>query len=276
MNTEILAPLGDVLNTEKLIDAGANALYAGLKNYSARPSFADLSMEELEQALSVCHSRKVKLYVAINACISHVNEAEVKELIKRLDAMGMDAVILSDFGLIYYACQNVTKMEIHASTLLGVFNSRTISVLQRWGVRRIVLSTNSYLDEISRMIDAFPELDYEFVASGGICFNDNRQCELPHVYADHVYDVYCRKEYVYMCNGECEKARTIAGKHIESHEIAKLYLELGLKSFKIEGRTENPEKIINVIRKLKTALDNIVFCQSSNTHYINRMRNERK
>lgn len=273
MDVEILAPLGDVSYAEKIIKAGANAVYVGLKNYSSRPSFSDLTMDEIKTAIDVCHKNGVKIYVAINACISHVNQDDVKSAITELDNISVDALILSDFGIIEYACNIVKNSEIHASTLLGVYNTQTVNVLKSMGVKRIIFSTNLYLDEMSKMIEANPQLDYEFVAAGGICFNDNRQCELPHAYKNNTYEVYCRKQYYLKTDGDKQEARSIAGKHIASAEIAQLYIELGIKSFKIEGRTENVEKIVDLIKRFKECIDSIVPNSQSYGHYINRIRN---
>lgn len=273
MDVEILAPLGNVSYTEKIIKAGANAVYVGLKNYSSRPSFSDLTMDEIKTAIEVCHNNGVKIYVAINACISHVNQDDVKNAITQLDNMDVDALILSDFGMIEYAGDIVKNSEIHASTLLGVYNTQTVNVLKSMGVKRIIFSTNLYLDEMSKMIEANPQLDYEFVAAGGICFNDNKQCELPHVYKDSTYEVYCRKQYWFKGDGKAQKARSIAGKHISSAEIAQLYIELGIKSFKIEGRTESVEKIVDIVKHFKECIDSSVPTGRSYGHYINRIRN---
>lgn len=274
MDIEILAPLGDVSYTEKLIKAGANALYAGLKNFSSRPSFSDLTMDEVEMAKEICHRNHVKLYVAINACISHVNQDEVKDAIVALDSIGIDAIILSDFGMIEYAGNIVKNCAIHASTLLGVYNTQTVMVLKNMGVKRIIFSTNLYLDEMSKMVESNPDLEYEFVAAGGICFNDNKQCELPHIYQNGMYDVFCRKEYSLIDNGSVKAARTIAGEHIASAEIARLYIELGIKSFKIEGRTESVEKITGMIENFRQNLDTITYDKAAYGHYINRIRNK--
>ena len=274
MDVEILAPLGNVSYTENIIKAGANALYVGLKNFSSRPSFADLTIDEIKIATDICHKSSVKIYVAINSCISHVNQEEIKDDITKLDCIGVDALILSDFGMIEFASYIAKKCEIHASTLLGVYNTQTVNVLKSMGVKRIIFSTNLYLDEMSKMIEANPQLDYEFVAAGGICFNDNKQCELPHIYKNEIYDVFCRRQYKLVdSNGQSQNARSIAGKHIASAEIAQLYMELGIKSFKIEGRTERVEKIIDVVKKFRQCLNSITADDGSYVHYINRIRN---
>lgn len=177
---EALAPLGRLESLSDILAAGADAVYAGLYGFSSRPSDADLSLEQLESARELTAKRGVKLYVAVNSFIGHTQMDALLRQLEIVEQLGADAVILGDWGVLQAARSALKTTRLHASTLLGVYNSETVSILKGLGVDRIVLSTALYIEEIHSLLRQAPDIEYEIIASGGICRNDNRQCELPH------------------------------------------------------------------------------------------------
>lgn len=268
---ELLAPAGSPEAVEPLIATGADAVYVGLAGYSSRPRSADLDMNEIAHATKLCHDRGVRLHVAANSCISDDAAEGLIRNIKELDSVGVDAVIIADWGILARACEMVRHAEIHASTLLGVYNTATVRFLKELGVRRVVFSTNIYFDEMASTINSVPDMEYEAVADGGICFNDNRICELPHANDGEKYQVFCRLPYELKSGGTSRPANPIASRQITSAEVIDLYMELGITSFKIEGRTVDYLKILPRVQRLRAALDDAVQRSrdnSSTLHYV--------
>ncbi len=251
---ELLAPAGELAAIEPLIEAGADAIYAGLKGVSSRPQSADFSMEEIRLALEICHRHGVRLHVAINGGIPEAKLETVYSSLQELNAMGVDAVIIADWGILKCAREYLKNCEIHASTLTGAYNIETIHYLKELGVCRLVLSTNLFLDEIVDFVRAVPDMEYELVADGGVCFNDNRICELPHVNEGQKYTVFCRQPYVLCCSGSEKKANQIAAKQMSLDTVIKQYLEIGIFSYKIEGRTVDYRYIVPRVKRIKQAL----------------------
>ncbi|MDY5031647.1 MAG: peptidase U32 family protein [Blautia sp.] len=252
---EVLAPAGTLKGVKPLIDAGANAIYVGLDGLSSRPQSADFSLEDITHAVEICHQHNVRLNVALNGCVSEKNIHCVYEKLNRLDEIAVDAVIIADWGVLAKAPMFVKKAELHASTLLGVYNAQTIAYLKKMGIKRTVLSTNLYLDEMAAIVNSVPDMEYEIVADGGICFNDNRICELPHSNERENYTVYCRQAYDLKRGDKQSKANRIAAKQISSSEVIDLYLEMGIFSFKIEGRTVDYNYIVPRVKKLRESLE---------------------
>lgn len=276
---EILAPAGELDAILPLIDAGADAIYVGVSGFSSRPASADLNLDEIQSALKLCHDRNIPLHVAINGCIQEKKLDEIKKVLVSLDRMGTDALILSDWGLIFNAQSYIKNSTIHASTLLGTYNAETVRFLKSIGVKRVVLSTNMYIDEIATIINSVKGMEYEIVAEGGICFNDNRMCELPHTNNNEGYSVFCRKRYELMIGEKNHYANPICADAISSTDILLMYLQLGVKSFKIEGRTVDYKYIIPKVNKLKEKVEEIKNKDVENIsslHYINRMRDRTK
>lgn len=264
---EILAPLGKFDYLEKIIDSGAGAVYAGLSGVSSRPADADLTTQQLKEAIYLAHERNVRVHIAVNGCISEKQIDWILEQIQILDEFGADAVILADYGLVKKVSMYVHNMEIHASTLLGVYNTPTIQYLKNIGVSRIVLSTELFLNEISKLIDANSEMDFELVADGGICFNSNRICNLPHTNTGKDYQVFCQMPYDLYYHGEyLGVAKKIGSENLKLSYTIGLYMALGINSFKLEGRTN---EINYICRRISQMKENIKMYSGHEKEFLN-------
>lgn len=250
---EILAPVGNLRDVEAVIDAGADALYMGLKGFSARPKESDLTVDELRQAKRVAADRGVPVYVAVNAAHRDGQESELTDALGNLAETGVDAFILSDLGLIRKVSEMNTGVALHVSTLAGVYNTETVNYLKRqYGISRLILSSDLYLHEIAQMIRECPEMEYEIVADGGVCFNSNRQCVLPHVSTMENYNVYCQMEYdLYLGDEKLGPAKRIGNCPAKIHRTMGVYMGAGVDSYKIEGRTNPLWYILKRVSEMK-------------------------
>lgn len=272
---EILSPAGKPEAVLPLIQAGSDAIYVGLRGHSSRPADADFSIGEILSAVKICHTYGVRLHVAVNGCVGQGQIKDVLEDLLIIDRSDVDAVIISDPGILAAACQQMGNTAVHASTLMGIYNAASVQMLKELGVSRIVLSTNLYLDEMFDLISAVPDLEYEVVAGGGICMNDNRLCELPHEDVNGELKVFCRCRYRLESAKEAVKAPPISEKEVALFETAAQYLEMGVYSFKIEGRTTDYHFIQNKIKRLKHALEQAAtldYNRYSVSHYVKRFR----
>lgn len=249
---EVLAPVGNLQDLEQIIDAGADAVYFGLKGFSARPQEADLDIDELKEARKITLNKNVKMYVAINATILDSQLKELQDKLYQLEELGVDALILSDLGLINQIRKMEIKTAIHISTLTGVYNIDAVKLLLSFGAERIILSSDLYVDEIAELIEQYPNVEYEIVADGGVCFNSNRQCLLPHVSTMEDYSVYCQKDYLLKKGGTVlGPAKRIGNCSAAIHRTMGIYIGLGVKSFKIEGRTNPLWYILKRVKEMK-------------------------
>ena len=273
---EVLAPVGKYEELAIVLNEEPDAIYVGFKGLTSRPSRTDFSLEEIISAIEICHREKIKIYVAIN---SNVPELEVNALLDAiyiLDKNNVDGLILADYGVISLLAGKLQHAEIHASTLLGVYNIETVRILKNMGVRRIIFYANLYLDEMIQIINAFPDLEYELVAEGGTCFNDIRQCRLPHFITENDHFLSCRGGCALVRGDKVEKGKMLAEHPCRVAEVIGLYMAAGIKSYKIEGRTVPAIERIQVIRDLKKNIYNYKNGKPLNAylHYVNRMRRE--
>ena len=248
---EILAPAGRVSDIVPLLENGADSIYAGLSGYSARPQSSDFSLSEIKEVLPVIHGYGKKLYIAINANVPGEKNGDLLREIQELDEIGTDAFIISDYGLIDRTVSVIKKADVHVSTLAGVYNYEDVLMLQKMGVKRIILSSDLFVDEIVSIIDHVPDMEYEIVADGGICFNSNRQCLLPHYGQKECYNVYCQKEYLLLKDGMyAGHARRIGNPPGKIHRTMGIYMGMGIFSFKIEGRTNEFSYILSRLKDM--------------------------
>lgn len=248
---EVLAPAGRVTDIVPLLANSVDAIYVGLAGYSARPKSSDFSIEEIVEVLPIIHEVGKKLFVAVNANVLGERIDELCGIIKELDEMGIDAVIISDYGLMCRILKIVKHAQIHASTLTGIYNYEDVRMLRNMGVSRIILSSDLFVDEMVDIIDRVSDMDYEIVADGGICFNSNRQCLLPHFGQKECYSVYCQREYELVKDGIVLRcAKRIGNNPGKIHRSMGIYLGMGIQSFKVEGRTNNFDYILQRVKDM--------------------------
>ena len=272
-NFEILAPVGRYEDLQEIVAAGADAVYVGLQGFSSRPKQVDFTMGEIREAAEYCSSVGVSVYVAINACVSEGQLSQLKEQLNELNETKASSAIIADYGILHYYASMPGHKPIHASTLLGVNNRATVRELRKEGVERIILSTNLTLSEINDIIRfSDPELDYEIVADGGLCYNCNFQCALPHIMDDRGFHVYCQEPYELVTDTMILPARKRIGHSlIHLGPVMGLFMAIGVQSYKIEGRTNSKEHIIRSVRNMKECRDRFLeapISLDSYAHYV--------
>ena len=251
---EILSPIADVKFAKKLIRAGATALYCGLEGFSSRPKSSDMTVDDIIEVKKISSKFNVKLYVAINAAILDEHIPQIMKRIRILDENGIDAFIVSDIGLLHMLTNVNLNADIHISTLAGVHNVETVKYYKSLGCKRMILSSDLYIDEIAEIIDQCNDIEYEIVADGGICFNNNHQCNLPHFNEKNEFCVLCQSEFKLLENGNfIKKALPIGNPPALLHRALGIYIGLGIDSFKIEGRTNDIKYVLKRIKAMNSS-----------------------
>ena len=261
---ELLAPAGDFECLKYAIHAGADAVYIGGKKFGARAYAKNFSDEELIEALKYAHLYGVLVYVTINTLI-HESEIEmVLEYVKFLYLNGVDAVIMTDIGLIKRVHEHFPLLEIHASTQLNTHNIAQVKFLKELGVKRVILARELSLSEIESVQGI---LDTEVFIHGALCISYSGQC----LFSSRVMDRsgnrgecagLCRLPYQLYLN---EERMELEGDYpLSTRELntAPQFLEImksSIYSFKIEGRMKSPAYvgyITSIYRKLIDQFEN--------------------
>ena len=175
---EILAPAGDAYSFLAALSAGADAVYCGLKHFSARMQAENFSIQELARLTTLAHNKDRKVYVAMNTLTKPGEEAKAGRLADRLaKVVKPDALIIQDLGMAVVARQAGYTGELHLSTLANVSSPTALALMPDLGISRVVLPRELNVDEIRLMAEACPEsVALETFVHGALCHNVSGRC----------------------------------------------------------------------------------------------------
>jgi len=172
---EILAPAGDKNSVYAAVYSGADAIYLGMKSFSARSSAENFDFESFEEISALCRSFGVKVYVAMNTL---VKDSELKSFIDTAIEVwnrGADAIIVSDIFLGRFLKKNFPEMIIHLSTQAGVCNAYGAAVAKEYGFDRVILARETSLADIKEIAKI---IETEVFIQGALCTCFSGQCYL--------------------------------------------------------------------------------------------------
>lgn len=174
-NPEILSPGGDFNSAIHGLKNGADAVYIGLKEFSARKGAVNFTIDEVRRLKLFCSNNNKKIYVAINTLLDDIEIKKLLPIIKDLNNIEVDAVIVQDLGLAKIIKEH-TSLQIHASTQLATHNTHGVIFLQNSGFSRVVLSRELSLSEIKKIKKEVPDMEYEIFVHGALCFGFSGLC----------------------------------------------------------------------------------------------------
>ncbi len=176
---EVLAPAGDLERLTAAVDYGADAVYLGGKSFGMRAAPQNFTCEQLDEAVKMCHSRGVKVYLTCNTLPRNDEIPYFEQFMEEAKQCDVDAVIVADLGLLSLVKKYAPDMEIHMSTQTGIVNYVTANELYNMGAKRIVLARELSLEEIAEIRAKTPkELDIEAFVHGAMCVSFSGRCLL--------------------------------------------------------------------------------------------------
>ncbi|KYH29969.1 MULTISPECIES: peptidase U32 family protein [Clostridium] len=268
---EILAPAG---NLEKLITAinfGADAVYLGGSRLNLRAFSDNFSIDELKQGLDYAHSRNKKVYVTVNIFAHNEDLIGLEDYLKELYEIGVDAIIVSDPGIIMTAREVVPNLELHLSTQANNVNYKSAEFWHKNGVKRIVLARELSLEEIKELRKKLPDTcELEAFVHGSMCMaysgrcllsnymtgrDSNRgECAQPCRYKYNIVEEKRPGEFFPI--EEDERGTYIFNsKDLCMIEHIPELLDTGIDSFKIEGRMKSAFYVASVVKAYREAVD---------------------
>ncbi len=257
---EILSPAGNFEALKSAVRTGADAVYLGLKNFSARRNAENFDFDELRKACEYCHERGVKVYVAINTMIKESEINSALSAAKDAYNCGADALIVSDLGFISALRSYLPQIELHASTQMTVHSHSALGVLKKSGITRVVLAREMSREEIKNFCIAAKKenIEVEVFVHGALCMCVSGKCLLSAVLGG-------RSGNRGLCAGPCRLEFSSSGKGRYDLSLKDLSLvkylkeleDLGVSSAKIEGRMKRAEYVAAATAACKSALDGI-------------------
>ncbi len=255
---EILAPAGNAEMLKAAVRSGADAVYLGMRDFNARRSAQNFDEKGLAEAVQYCHTYGVKVYVTINICVKQ------EELSRALDTaicaakLGADGIIAADIGLISLIRRACPDIRIHGSTQMTVHSVSALPVLKTLGIKRIVLSREMSCEKIAEFVKQADKygIETEVFVHGALCMCMSGQCLLSAMLGG-------RSGNRGLCAGPCRLP--FAAEHGTGYDLSLKDLslldytqklaEIGVRSFKIEGRLKKAEYVSAAAAAFRAAAD---------------------
>lgn len=252
---ELLSPAGDRERLDAALLYGADAVYLGSDLFSMRASVGNFDFSELENAVNLCHQKGVKVYLTCNTLPRNNEIIKLPGYLEKWNEIGVDALIVADFGVLDLCKKTIPDMPVHISTQAGIVNYRTAQTFYDLGASRVVLARELSLEEIAEISQKAPkELEIEAFVHGAMCVSFSGRCLLSNYLTGRDANrgecaQPCRWEYALM-----EKTREGMYLPISDSENGTYILNsqdmcmiehipdlvcAGVDSFKIEGRAKS-------------------------------------
>ncbi len=257
-NVELLAPAGDLEKLKIAFLYGADAVYCAGKKYGLRANANNFTIEELLEATQYAHQLNKKIYVTVNI-IFHEQEVDgIDDYLKELDKIGIDAVIASDILVMKRVKELGVSFEVHVSTQASILNASSALFYKNLGATRLVLAREASLKDIKEIKEK-TGLELECFIHGAMCTSFSGRCVLSN---------YCtgrdsnRGGCAQICRwtfaiDEEEQVFSMTPKDLNLIEYIRDMINIGVNSFKIEGRMRGIYYIATVIWAYRHILDKI-------------------
>ncbi len=252
---ELLAPAGNFLKMETAFAYGADAVYLGIPDFSLRVRINDFDLAGVAKAVKYAHTREKKVYVTVNIFAHNNHLKKLPVYLKKLKSFKVDALIVSDPGIIALIKKVWPRAEIHLSTQANCTNLEAVKFWQKQGLKRIILGREVTLKEIKEIHRAVPKIELEYFVHGAMCMAYSGRCFLSKLLTNRSGNLGdcaqpCRWEYDVMLKtgGHDEELELVEEKHgtylLNSRDLClvkylKELAEAGITSFKIEGRAKS-------------------------------------
>lgn len=268
---ELLAPAGSFESLVAAIQNGANAIYLGGNEFSARAFATNFTREELKEAVQYSHLRNVKIYVTVNTLYEDNQFAYLKDYLLFLSSINIDALIIQDIGLMAYVKKYFPNFEIHMSTQTSIYNLAAVKYFERLKVDRVVLARENSIAEIKNICNK-TNLEIEVFIHGALCMSYSGQCLMSSMIAKRsgnkgACGQPCRLAYKLQKDGQnldAVPSYLLSPKDLCTLDNIGALIEAGITSFKIEGRMKRPEYVAIIVKQYRNAINAYLNKQNFN------------
>ncbi len=254
---ELLAPAGDFATARAAFAAGADAVYCGLKSFSARAFATNFSLEELSDLLRLAKDGDKRVYVTLNTLLGERDLKATVETLARLEECPVDGLIVQDLGLARLVRTHFPRLPLHASTQLGAHNLEGVLALKELGFTRVVLARELPLADISSIASRCGDMEIECFIHGALCYSLSGLCLFGAMEKGRSGNrgacPYCCRLPV--ADGKGGKSFPFSMKDLRLGEDVRRLVAAGVASLKIEGRMKSPLYVASVTRYYRDILD---------------------
>jgi len=269
---ELLAPAGNMECLDTALYFGADAVYLSGKAYGLRAFADNFSVDDLAEACNEAHAKNKKIYLASNAVFHEDDFAGFDDYLKEVNAVGIDAMIVSDPGVVMAVKEKLPDMTIHLSTQASTTNALSVKFWQKIGISRVIVAREASLTDIRRMKDAVPEMELEAFVHGAMCISYSGRC----LFSDFTTGRSgnkgecaqpCRWKYfvqeekdgaLFPVYGDDRGTYLFNSKDLMMIEHMDKLINAGVTSFKIEGRMKSAYYVGSVVKLYRGEIDKVL------------------
>ena len=258
---ELLAPAGNFETALAAFEAGADAVYCGLTEFSARAFADNFTLEDLKNLLRYArasrpgHRSEVKgrkkVYVTFNTVIDEDNIESAIEQLARLDEARPDALIVQDIGVARICRKHFPELELHASTQLVAHNLEGVLAMKELGFKRVVLARELSLEEIASIAKRCGDMELEVFVHGALCYSISGLCLFGAMATGRSGN---RGKCPYCCRQQFASSYPFSMKDLRLGEDVRKLADAGVASLKIEGRMKSALYVASVTRYYRDIL----------------------
>ncbi|MDO9181661.1 MAG: U32 family peptidase [Bacteriovorax sp.] len=261
--SELLLPVGNMNMCLAAIHNGADAIYVGMPHFNARGRTTDFSVIELKEMIEICHLYGVKVNLAFNVVIFEDEYPEVIELLTQVLPLAPDALIVQDVGLASLVRKMAPHQILHGSTQMTVTNHEAMTLLDDLSIKRFVLGREVSIPEM-KAIKEKTDRELEVFVHGALCVAYSGQCFTSESIGGRSANrgqcaQSCRFEYDLIVDGTKkelgDKKYLVSPKDLCGIAQIPELLDLGIDSFKVEGRLKTPEYVAAAAKNYSEAID---------------------
>lgn len=278
---ELLAPAGNPEKLKYALHYGADAVYAGVPDFSLRVRINNFTPETLKEATEYVHKRKKKIYATLNIYAHNRHIENIEKHLRFLKKIKIDGIIASDPGIIRMIKKYAPGVEIHLSTQANATNWQAVQFWYEQGVRRVVLAREVTLAEIREIKKRVPKMELEYFIHGAMCMSYSGRCILSKWMTGRSANLgdctqpcrwqYKKTERVYETSMLEDKGRYVIDMEEDQHgtyflnsydlnllEYIEKLIDAGVDSLKIEGRAKSIYYLVSVTRAYCKVMDAIL------------------
>lgn len=265
---KILAPAGNFECLKVAVYNGADEVYLGINEFNARNNVDGFTLENLSKAVDFAHLYGVKVNLALNILFDDSELLSAVNVAVKAFNMGVDAFIVQDLGLIKILSSLYPQIKLHASTQMGIHNLEGVNFLEKYNIKRVVLSRETPLAEIKR-IRANSKVEIEYFCQGALCVSFSGNCYL----SSYLFNMsgnrgrckqLCRLPFTLEKDGKkLKKGYLLSAKDFNMSKRLDLLKDAGVDVIKIEGRARRPFYVATTTREYFNALHGKVVNQDN-------------
>jgi putative protease len=267
---ELLAPAGSLEKLKYALEFGADAIYAGLPDFSLRARINDFNLKDVKKAIKYTHDRNKRIYITANIFAHNFHLGKLKKHLRALKKNPPDALIVSDIGVLELAKDVLPRIDIHLSTQANTTNYEAARFWYKRGIKRIILARELSLEEIEEIHNKVPKLELEYFVHGAMCMAYSGRCLLSAWQVGRSSNLgncaqNCRWKYHLVEEKRPGEYIPIEqDRHgsylLNSKDLCLIeYLDelknAGITSFKIEGRGKSVYYLSQVVKAYRTAIN---------------------